>query len=94
MSYEDERCKQEGILAKHIAAVLKVGKENGMTREDILIHLECHVPPLPFKIEEFIFRGALWQTRKYHVRDTFGLSGNTLYYLRKAGEEEGWDFDP
>jgi hypothetical protein len=82
----ERKCRVEANnVFNHIKATLKVGRENAMHHDDILIKLEHHgiIPP------DYIFSGAL------------ALAGETndikcidrcLYYIRKAGESRdyGW----
>lgn len=77
----EQECKRKSkIIAKHIQAILKVGKENAMHRDDILMQLEHH--GLPFELEEYLFRDAFM----YLDRNIVKQSERPLYYLRKSKE--------
>lgn len=81
-NYEfDQECKRKAkIIAKHIQAVLKAGRENAMHRDDILLQLEHH--GLPFELEEYLFDDAFMWLDRNIVKQ----SERPLYYLRKSDE--------
>ncbi len=91
-NYEFEqktRAKAE-VVAKHIKAMLKVGKANAMSVDDIRIQLE-HFCPTFKKIEEYVLKDALALLYETDVKG-FHSIGERLFYLREVGEAQdaGW----
>lgn len=80
--FEKEIREKAKIVAKHIKAILKVGKQNAMHRDDILLQLEHH--GLPFALEEYLFRDAFL----YLDRDIKRGPESSMYYIRKSKEAQ------
>lgn len=78
------QCREEAkTLAKHIYAILKVGKENAMHWDDIKTQLEHH----GVKFEDYNFRDAL-----AYLGDNVKCSERPLLYIRKSTEKPDGGF--
>jgi hypothetical protein len=89
-NYEQEQEKLGDIIMKHIIAMLKVGKQNAMSKDDILVNLEHH--GLPFPLLEFEVIHALNRLFGSNVKTFDTPRLEKLYYLREADEhrDTGW----
>jgi hypothetical protein len=86
-SYELEKewLQQAKLIAKHITAILKVGQQFAMSKEDIAIALEHHgLRELP----DYILRDALNLLFETDVKRT----PDYLYYIREVGERKDVGF--
>lgn len=88
-SYNFRKSNQEKakLLSKHILAMLKVGKENAIDKETILINLQ-HFCPHNF-LDDYIISDALGLLYGTTMKqNTF----RGQYYLRESKEEKDGDW--
>jgi predicted AlkP superfamily pyrophosphatase or phosphodiesterase len=83
--YREQERERIKAIAKHVLASLKVGEENAITREEILIYLEHHgITATTVDISDAI--SYLYESNLKHTFPDY------MFYLRKSNEPRnfGW----